>query len=102
MTKHEELLRKLRGHLAYAKQVKPYVIFKDEELKLILDIKPKTLASLATIKGFPKEGKRVEKWGQSIVDIFNKADKIEDFEVKLDKSGEPVAKTQLKRMNLFA
>lgn len=102
MTQQEELLRKLRGHLAYAKQVKPYVIFKDEELIAILDVKPKTLEELATIKGFPKEGKRLANWGQSIIDIFNKTDKIADFEVKLDKTGEPVSVVKLKRMNLFA
>lgn len=102
MSKQEELLRKLRGHLAYAKQVKPYVIFKDEELVAILEKQPKSLDELSTIKGFPRDGKRVEKWGQSIVDIFTQTEKVEDFELKMDSEGEPVAKTKLKRMNLFA
>lgn len=101
MSREEELLRKLRGHLAYAKQVKPYVIFKDEELKEILSKRPKTLDELSTIKGFPREGKRVEKWGQSIVDIFTKTEKIADFELKTDSDGEPSVTTKLVRMNLF-
>ena len=101
MNKQEELLRKLRGHLAYAKQVKPYVIFKDEELLEILKKQPKSLDELSTIKGFPRDGKRVEKWGQSIVDIFVQTDKVDDFELKMDKDGEPIAKTKLKRMSLF-
>ncbi len=101
MTKQEDLLRKLRGHLAYAKGVKPYVIFKDEELNAILNKKPKTIDELSTLKGFPKDGKRIANWGQSIVDIFTQTDKIEDFNIKSGATGEPVVETKLKRMNLF-
>jgi ribonuclease D len=101
MNKQEELLRKLRGHLAYKKGVEPYVIFKDSELYEVLYVKPKTLEDLAKIKGFPAKGKRVAGWGQAIVDIFTTPDAIEDFDVKLDSSGEPVATTVMKKMNLF-
>lgn len=101
MPNKEELLRKLRGHLAYSKQVKPYVIFKDEELEKLLKAEPKTLDELGKIKGFPREGKRVTGFGQSIVDIFTKTEQVEDFSVKLDKDGDPVSVTKLKRMSLF-
>lgn len=101
MASKEELLRKLRGHLAYSKQVKPYAIFKDEELDRLIKVEPKTLDELATIKGFPRQGKRVTGFGQSIVDIFTKTDQVEDFRVKLDKDGDPVSETKLKRMSLF-
>lgn len=101
MPKTEVLLRKLRGHLAYAKQCEPFKIFRDVELEALLKAKPTTIEALARIKGFPKDGARVTKYGQSIIDCFIKADKIEDFEVKLDSTGDPVAKTVLKRMNLF-
>ena len=101
MKKTEELLRKLRGHLAYKKQVKPYVIFKDTELEEILKVEPKTLDELATIKGFPRTGARVTKWGQSIVDIFNKTDEVEDFEVTVDKDGDLVVNTVVKMMEMF-
>jgi len=101
MEKTEELLRKLRGHLAYKKQVKPYVIFKDAELVDILKVEPRTLDELATIKGFPRQGARVTKWGQSIVDIFNKTDEVEDFEITVDKDGDLVVNTVVKMMEMF-
>lgn len=101
MNKTEELLRKLRGHLAYAKQMKPYQVFTDENLKDLLKAKPKTLGELKQIKGFPEDGARVNKYGQAIVDIFNKADKIEDFTVHIDKDGDAVATTKTKKLNLF-
>lgn len=101
MGKIEILLKKLRGHLAYAKQVKPYVIFKDTELADLLKVKPKTLEELSTIKGFPSTGKRVSSWGQSIIDIFTKTDKIEDFKITLDSEGDPVSETILKKMEFF-
>ncbi|GAA0101698.1 hypothetical protein UT300012_24130 [Paraclostridium bifermentans] len=101
MTDKKELLCKLRGHLAFKKQVKPYVIFKDVELERLLEVQPTTLEELATIKGFPRDGKRVTGFGKSIIDIFTRTDKIEDFSVKLDKDGDPVSETKLKRMSLF-
>lgn len=93
MTKEEELLRKLRGHLAHASQMEPYKVFTDENLNELLKVKPKTLDELKGIKGFPEKGARVSKYGQSIVDIFNKANSISGFDVSLDKEGEPVSKT---------
>lgn len=101
MSEKERLLRKLRGHLAYKKQVEPYKIFRDLELKLLLKIEPKTLEELAKIKGFPIKGKRVNCWGQSIIDIFNEPEKIENFEIELDTSGFPVSRTVLKKMEIF-
>ncbi len=96
----KELLEKLRGHLAYSKQCAPYLIFRDEELKLLLQHRPQNLEELSKLKGFPKDGKRVAGWGSSIVDIFTRAEKIADFKVKLV-DGEPVSHTELKRMTAF-
>lgn len=101
MSKTEELLRKLRGRLAYCKQVKPYMIFRDVELEELLKVQPKSLEQLATIKGFPIDGKRVQGYGQSIIDIFTRANQIEDFEVQLDRNNEPISQTKMIKMNLF-
>ncbi|WP_394863480.1 HRDC domain-containing protein [Paraclostridium bifermentans] len=101
MTREEELLRKLRGHLAYSKQMKPYQVFNDENLNELLKVKPKTVEQLMTIKGFPEDGARVRKYGQAIVDIFVKEDKIEDFEVTIDKDGDAVAVTKTRKLSLF-
>jgi ribonuclease D len=97
----EELLRKLRGRLAFKKQVEPYVIFNDKGLAEILSVSPKSIEELGALKGFPIDGKRVAGWGQAIIDIFNKPDNIEDFEVDLDAHGELQAKSTLKQMKLF-
>jgi ribonuclease D len=101
VTEVENLLRKLRGRLAFKSAKKPYVIFNDETLGDLLKEEPKTIEALSAIKGFPADGKRVAAWGQAIVDIFNKPDKIEDFDVKLDADGEPQATTRMKKMNAF-
>ena len=77
------------------------MIFKDTEMSDLLEIKPKTLKALGEIKGFPASGKRVEKWGQAIIDIFNKTDKVEDFEVELDGNGDVIVRTKMKPMSVF-
>lgn len=102
MSNAEELLRKLRGHLAYAKQMKPYQVFTDENLEELLKVKPKTLEELKGIKGFPEDGARVNKYGQSIVDIFNKTNQIVDFNISIDKDGDAVATTKTKKLDLFS
>ena len=101
MKEIEELLRKLRGHLAYAKKCEPYKIFRDVELNLLLGNKPKTIEELSELKGFPRDGKRVTCWGESIIKIFNKPEDIKDFEVTLDTDGFPIAIPILKKMELF-
>lgn len=97
----EELLRKLRGHMAFKKCVEPFRVFRDIELELLLQHRPKTIRELITIKGFPEGGKRVEGYGEAIISIFNKPKEIKDFNVNLDKDGEPTAKIVLKQMSCF-
>lgn len=101
VVQQRELLRKLRGHLAYRTHVPPYNVFKDEQLEELLEKQPKTIEELVQIKGFPREGKRVAGYGQAIIDIFNRPEKVEEFEVTVDASGDPVAKTILKKLDLF-
>lgn len=99
--REEELLKKLRGRLAYTSGVEPYVIFNDQQFLEVLRVRPQTVEELSNIKGFPIEGKRIERWGQAIVDIFTKKDKIADFEISKDSEGEVIAKTVLRPMNIF-
>lgn len=96
-----ELLKKLRGHMAYKKGVEPFRVFRDVELELLLQVKPKTIKELTTIKGFPAGGKRVGGYGEAIIAIFNKPQEIKDFNINLDKDGEPTAKIVLKQMSVF-
>ena len=97
----EELLRKLRGHLAYKAGVEPYVVFNDQSLAEILQVKPKTLDDLSKVKGFPREGKRISNWGEAIIAIFNSADKIESFEVKGSSLEDMKVVAHLKKLDLF-
>lgn len=69
---YEEPLRKLRGNLAHKSQMEPFKVFNDEMLRALLEKKPRTLEELATVKGFPKGGARVTKYGTDIIGVFNK------------------------------
>lgn len=75
----EERLRKMRGYLAYRNGVKPFVIFKDSEIPLLLKAKPKKIEDLALVKGFPLEGSRVQKWGKEICSVFDVKFKIPEL-----------------------
>lgn len=97
---YRELLSKLRGRMAYKSNCAPYLIFSDELMEVLLEQKPKTVEELSTIKGFPKDGKRVEKWGQAIVDVFSEKD-VQDFEVEEDSEGDLVVRSVLVPMQLF-
>lgn len=59
MEEKRELLKKLRRHLAYAKQCEPFKIFRNVEFEALMEKQPKTIEELSEIKGFPKDGKRV-------------------------------------------
>lgn len=96
MASERELLQKLRGHLAYKANMEPFKVFRDQELELLLKKRPKTLEELAEIKGFPKDGARVTKYGKAIIDIFNRSEQIDDFNVRED--GTVI--TKLKRMQI--
>ena len=86
----KELLLKLRGRLAYVKQLPPYMIFQDKQLEDLLKFKPKTLEELSAIKGFPKDGTRVNNWGDSIIAIFKHPQEVTDFNIQMNKDGEEV------------
>lgn len=66
-----EALRKLRSRLAYMEGNKHAYSFSDAELESIVDKKPCNIDELTSLKGFPKNGKRVQAYGSIIVDIVN-------------------------------
>lgn len=70
MNSLETELKNLRNHLALKHNIAPYSIFKDDEMERLLKVKPKTIDELCKIKGFPRNGVRVTKWGNQIVNVF--------------------------------
>jgi ATP-dependent DNA helicase RecQ len=60
-----EKLRQLRKHLADQNRVAPYVIFADSSLRLMAQIKPKTLEAFKKISGVTAY--KVEQYGDSFV-----------------------------------
>ena len=101
MSEQEKLLRKLRGHMAYKKQVEPFRVFRDIELNLLLEKEPKDIESLTQIKGFPANGARVKGYGEAIIAIFNNTSRVKSFSVKLDANGECLVTTILKPLEVF-
>lgn len=82
-SQERELLYKLRSKLAYETKNRNSWSFSNEELENLLKVKPKTLEELATVKGFPIDGKRVKAFGKDILDIF-KGVPIKEFGIKLE------------------
>lgn len=70
MSSLEEELKRLRNRIALKSGIAQYSVFKDEQLEELLKRKPKTIDELTSIKGFPKNGARVAKWGQDIIRVF--------------------------------
>lgn len=80
----EEELRRLRNRLALKSCVAQYSVFKDEEMEQLLRKKPKTIEELSSIKGFPKDGSRVSRWGQDIIKVFQHKDSTSGKTNKLE------------------
>lgn len=79
----KEALLALRGKLAFEAKDGHSWSFGDRELNALLEVKPKNYLQLCEIKGFPAKGKRVEAYGQNIIDIFNGVC-VESFDVRLN------------------
>lgn len=98
MTEKEALLE-LRSELSYKTKGNHSWSFSDEELDRLLSAKPKSLDELGKLKGFPRDGKRVNAFGQQIVDIFL-GKNIKSFDVKVE--GDDVkARTVLSESHSF-
>lgn len=62
-------LKSYRLNTSRKEGIKPYFIFNNEELELLIQSKPKTKAELLKVKGFGV--KKVEKYGDEILRIVN-------------------------------
>lgn len=65
-----EQLLDLRKSIAKREGQATYLVFNDAELEVLLDKRPKSIDELSSIKGFPKDGKRVAVYGRELVGIF--------------------------------
>lgn len=68
---YKDKLLKLRSDIAKSTHGSTYLVFNDNEMKTLLNKMPKTIEELASIKGFPKNGKRVLTYGKELIQIFN-------------------------------
>ena len=61
-------LKQFRTEISKKDNIKPYVVFNNEQMEEIIKSKPKTLEQLLGIKGFGEI--KVEKYGEGIFNIF--------------------------------
>ena len=69
-SKAYDLLKKYRLDVSKQENLKAYMVFTNEVLDSLVKIKPKTKEELIQIKGFGE--KKVEKYGDKILEIINK------------------------------
>lgn len=68
-------LKKFRLETAKKDQIKPFMIFKDEQIEELINVKPKNKEQLLKVKGFGEI--KVQKYGEEIINII--INKNEDF-----------------------
>ncbi|EKQ57337.1 HRDC domain-containing protein, partial [Clostridium sp. Maddingley MBC34-26] len=61
-------LKKLRTETAKKEKVKPFMIFKDEQIEELIKTKPKTKEQLLEVRGFGEI--KVQKYGEGILNVF--------------------------------
>ena len=71
-TETYELLKKYRLNTSKEEAIKPYFIFSNAELDLLIQHKPKTKVELQQVKGFGI--KKLEKYGDGILEIINRGE----------------------------
>lgn len=73
MSKNEqrEQLIELRHQLIGVLHTQPHTIYNNETIEKLLEVQPKSLDELATVKGFPRDGKRIKCFGKAVIAIFN-------------------------------
>lgn len=97
----EKLLNEYRSQMSRDKRIKVFKVFTSENIQDVLKAQPRSLEDLAQVKGFPKNGKRIQQYGEAIIEIMTKCDDIETINVCPDENGAPKMKMKLKQMNLF-
>lgn len=88
IAKQRQLLLDLRAQMVSALHALPYTIYKDSDIENLLKAQPKSLAELSAVKGFPKQGKRVKGFGESIVKIFTDTDNCKTTKIKAKANGD--------------
>lgn len=99
--KQEKLLNEYRSQMSRDKHIKVFKVFTSENIKDVLDAQPHSLEELSRVKGFPKGGKRIQQYGEAIVDIITRCNEIENIHVHAATDGSPKMEMTLKQMNLF-
>ena len=99
--RQRELLQQLRSSLVGAKHTLPFTIYNNNTIEALLKAQPESIAELEAVKGFPKNGKRVKGFGEAIVRIFTETDKLDGFDLYVNKEGLEV-KTKVKKSNVFS
>lgn len=79
--KQKQMLLELRSQLVGKMHVQPFTIYNDVTIEALLDTQPKSLEELTKVKGFPKDGKRIKGFGETIVQIFVDCKSIKSIEV---------------------
>jgi HRDC domain. len=98
--KQKQLLLELRSQLTGMLHTQPFTIYDDATIERLLDAQPKTIKELAEVKGFPVNGKRINGFGESVIAIFSKTDRIKKIVVK-GSAGSPSINTEMKEMSVF-
>ncbi|CUU48413.1 HRDC domain-containing protein [Clostridium beijerinckii] len=62
-------LKKFRTETAKIEKIKPFMVFKDEQIDELIKVKPRTKDQLLGVKGFGEI--KVEKYGEGILNVFN-------------------------------
>lgn len=84
ISKQRRLLMGLRSSLVGKEHTLPFTIYNDETIELLLQAQPQSLEELSQVKGFPKDGKRVKGFGESIVKIFTDTNNIAEVKFSAD------------------
>ena len=78
-TDNEEQIRnkikKFRLETAKKEQIKPFMVFKDDQIEELINVKPKNKEQLLKVKGFGEI--KAQKYGEEIINII--INKNEDF-----------------------
>lgn len=102
IAKQRKLLLQLRSELVGHMHTQPFTIYDDVTIERLLEAQPKSLEELANVKGFPKDGKRIRGFGNSVIDIFTKCDRITGFAISTkEKDGDLVVGSDLKSLSAF-
>lgn len=99
--RQKELLEELRGVMIAKFKCEPFKILPDEVITEIIGQQPSTKKQLAGIKGMPKEGFRVSKYGEAILKIVKDWKKIESVDVIGSNEDGYTINLVLKRLEAF-